>query len=243
MRTKRISEVRDLKKLKNMAWLSAQRVDRFARALNVTTVEERKVIFDENNVPESVHILLSGVAGITCRNRKGQRRLVIIVAPGMIPGFPGPVNGINYDFRCEALTSCQIGRIDLETFIQISLGIESIDFKRMAFNYLGRWNLVQLRCSNFMGCTLKERLALALIELSEDFGIRDSEGLRLGLSTRHSDLAELVGASRPRVTEHLSQFEKDRLIARKDHQLIVQRSRIESFLSQAQAALSGRGPE
>lgn len=92
-----------------------------------------------------------------------------------------------------------------------------------------------------MSCTLQERLALALLELSEDFGIADNDGLRLNLLTRHSDLAELVGASRPRITENLSRFEHDHFIARKDRQLIVQRDRIESFLSQAQAALSGGG--
>jgi CRP/FNR family transcriptional regulator, cyclic AMP receptor protein len=224
-----------------MSWLSAQRVERLARALVVSTVEKREIVFDEKSVPESVYILLSGIARITCRNRKGQRRLVIMVAPGMIPAFPLPVNVISYDFRCEAFTSCQIGAIDLEAFIRISLGIESIDFKRMSLNYLGRWNLVQLRCSNFMSCTLQERLALALLELSEDFGIRDSDGLRLNVSTRHSDLAELVGASRPRITEHLSQFEQDRLIARKDRQMIVQRDLIETFLSRAQATLTGGG--
>jgi hypothetical protein len=82
----------------------------------------------------------------------------------------------------------------LEAFIRISLGIESIDFKRMALNYLGRWNLVQLRCSNFMTCSLQERLALALLELSEDFGIADNDGLRLNLLTRHSDLAGFGGS-------------------------------------------------
>ena len=212
---------------------------RLARALNVRTVEEPEIIFDEKSVPESVYILLSGIARITCRNRKGQRRLVIMVAPGMISGFPLPVNGISYDFRCEALTSCQIGAIDLEAFIKISLGIESMDFKRMALNYLGRWSLVQLRCSNLLGCTIKERLALALLELCDDFGIRDNGGLRLDISTRHSDLAELVGASRPRITEHLSRFEQDHFIARNRRQLIVQRDRIESFLAQAQAVLTG----
>jgi CRP/FNR family transcriptional regulator, cyclic AMP receptor protein len=233
MRGKRIPEVRGLRRLKNLSWLSAQRVERLARALIVSTVEKREIIFNEKNVPESVYILLSGIARITCRNRKGQRRLVILVAPGMISGLPLPVSGISYDFRCEAFTNCQVGTIDLEAFIRISLGIESIDFKRMALNYLGRWNLVQLRCSNFMGCTLQERLALALLELSEDFGIRDSDGLRLSLLARHRDLAELVGASRPRITEHLSQFEQNRFIARKDRQLIVQRELIENFLSQA----------
>jgi hypothetical protein len=132
--------------------------------------------------------------------------------------------------------SCQVGAIDLEAFVRISLGIESIDFKRMAHNYLGRWNLVQWRSSN---CTVQERLALALLELSEAFGIRDNDGLRLSLFASHRVLAELVGASRPRVTEHLSQFEQDRLIARKDRQLIVQRELIETFLSRASAALNG----
>lgn len=219
-----------------MSWLPAQRVERLARALVVTTFERPATIFDERNVPESVYILLSGIARITCRDRKGQRKLVIMVAPGMIPGFPTPVSGLIYDFRCEAFTSCQIGAIELEPFIRISLGIDSSDFKRMALNYLGRWNLVQLRCSNFMGCTLQERLALALLELSQDFGTGDRGGLRLNVPTRHSDLADLVGASRPRVTEHLSQFEQDRLIARNNRHLIVQRDRIENFLSQAQAA-------
>ena len=56
-----------------------------------------------------------------------------------------------------------------------------------------------------------------------------------------SDLAELVGASRPRITEHLSQFEQDRFIARKDRQMFVQRDLIETFLSRAQTALTGGG--
>src|SRR5216683_1136018 len=207
MSPKRISGVRGLRRLKNMSWLSAQRVERLARALIASTVEKREIIFDEKNVPESVYILLSGIARITCRNRRGQRRLVIMLAPGMIPAFPLPAGGIRYDFRCEELTSCQIGAIDLKAFIRISLGIESIDFKRMALNYLGRWNLVQLRCSNFMSCTIEERLALTLLELSEDFGTRDNDGLRLTVLARHCDLAELVGASRPRITERLSRFE------------------------------------
>ncbi len=204
-------------------------MDRLARALIMSTVEKREIIFDEKDVPESVYILLSGVAHITYRNRKGQRRTLIMVAPGMISRFPLPVEGISYDFRCEAFTSCQIGAIDLASFVKISLGIESIDFKRMALNYLGQWNLAQWRSSSF---TVQERLALTLLELSEDFGIRDKDGLRLTFLARHRVLAELVGASRPRITEHMNQFERDRLIARKDRHLVVQRKLIENFLSQ-----------
>jgi len=234
MRRVRASSIRRLRALKNISWLAAPQLEKLAIALTVSTVEKRAIIFDEKHSPDSAYILLAGVARITCRNRKGQRTSVIMIAPGMIPGFPPPVPGISYNFRCEAVTPCQIGMIDLASFLEISLGVSSADFKRMAASYMGRWDLVQLRCANFMNCTLEERLALTLLELSENFGVPDAQGTRLTLPARHKDLAELIGASRPRITEHMSMFEQKQLIARDNRQLIVNRDRLESFLAQTQ---------
>src|ERR1039458_7340520 len=167
MRTVRVSGIRRLRGLKNISWLTSRQLNRLADALMMSRVEKRGTIFDEKHSPESAYVLLSGVARITCCNRKGDRSLVIMVAPGMIPGVPPAVTGIRYNFRCEAVTDCQIGTATLATFIEIALGVASADFKRMAASYSGRWDLVQLRCSNFMGCTLEERVALILLELSE----------------------------------------------------------------------------
>ena len=235
----RASSTRRLRGLKNISWLSGRQLDRLSNGLTVSMAEKRAIIFDEKHSPDSAYILLAGVARITCRNRKGQRTLVIMVAPGMIPGFPPPVPGISYNFRCEAVTLCRIGTIELEALVEISLGIASVDFKRMAESYLGRWDLVQLRCANFMSCSLEERLALILLELSENFGIPDPKGIRLTLPTRHRDIAELVGASRPRITEQLISFEKKHLISRNSRTLVVNRDRLESFLSQAHISRGG----
>jgi len=232
MNPERTAEVRNLRGLKNISWLSSQQINRLAAALAMSAFKKRGIIIDGKCSSESAYILLSGIARITCRSRKGDRKLVAMVAPGMISGFPPPVPGISYGFRCEAVTDCQIGTIDLTTFIEISLGVASEDFKRMAVSYLGRWDLVQLRSANFMGCTLGERLALTLLEVSENFGVKDKQGTRLTIPARHKDLADLVGASRPRVTEFLIQFERDHLIMRNERRLIVRRDRLESFLAQ-----------
>ena len=233
----RASNARKLRGLKNISWLTSRQLDKLYNALTVTIVEKRGIIFDDKHTPNAAYILLSGVARISCRNRKGQRTLVIMVAPGVVPGFPPPVPGISYNFRCEAVTVCRIGAVELETFIEISLGVASADFRRLAASYLGRWDLVQLRCANFMSCTLEERLALILLELCENFGAPDPKGVRLTLPARHRDLAELVGASRPRITEHLIKFERKHLISRNRRQLVVNRDRVEAFLSQAHIAL------
>jgi hypothetical protein len=89
------------------------------------------------------------IARITCRNRRGDRTLVIMVAPGMIPDVPPKVSGIRYNFRCEAVTDCKIGTVTLATFIEIALGIASADFKHMAASYSedGIWLCLLKTCS------------------------------------------------------------------------------------------------
>ncbi|MGO9603697.1 MAG: Crp/Fnr family transcriptional regulator [Candidatus Binataceae bacterium] len=237
MTARRASEVRKLKGLKNISWLTNRQLNKIAGALSVAVVEKRGQIFDEKDKSDCCYVLLSGVARITCRNRKGHRAVMVMLAPGMIPSFPPAVAGISYNFRCEAATNCQVGTIDWGEFVEICLGIGSADFKRLAASYIGRWDLVQLRCANLMSCSLAERLALILLELAETFGVRDSQGMRLTVAVRHKDLAELAGASRPRVSEHLMEFEGKHLIERRKRQLIVKRDRLEDFLSVAHSQM------
>ena len=115
MRAVPASGVRSLRGLKNISWLTSRQLNRLADALTISRVEKRGIIFDEKCAPDAAYVLLSGVARITCSNRSGARTLVIMVAPGMIPGVPPAFAGIRYSFRCEAVTECQIGTVSLAT--------------------------------------------------------------------------------------------------------------------------------
>jgi CRP-like cAMP-binding protein len=236
-----LAQGNQLKELKNLSWLTASQLSKLTKAFSATWVDKRGIIFDERSSPDTAYILLSGVARITCCNRKGSRVQVFVLSPGMIPSFPQPVVGINCNFRCEATTNCQVGALGWELFIKICLGVRSADFKQLVANYVGRWHAVQLRCSNFMSCTLEERVALVLLELSDDFGMPDALGTRLTVKARQKDLAELLGASRPRVSEHLMEFEHKGFIVRKNRQLIVRPDRLENFLSQTHAGYRDSG--
>jgi CRP/FNR family transcriptional regulator, cyclic AMP receptor protein len=224
-----------LKALKNLSWLKASQLSKLAKAMSASWASKSSVIFDERSSSDIAYILLSGAVRITCRNRNGRNRsggrtMIGMLGPGMLPSLPPPVFGINHSFRCEAASDCQLGRIDWDLLLEICLETRSADFKRLAANYIGRWDLMQLRRSNFVICTLAERLALILLELSDNFGVRDADGMRIAVPARHRVLAELAGASRPRVSEHLRELGRKGLIVRKKRQLIVKRDRLESFL-------------
>ena len=218
----------------NISWLTPEQLEKLAGVLTMPHQETRSVIFSDKRSSESAHILTSGVARVTCINRKGQRTMAILLSPGLIPDFPTAVNTINYDFRCEAVTTCQVGTVAMDTFIEICLGIGSAGFRKLAAGLLGRWDRVNLRCANLIGCTIEERLALTLLDLTENFGVRNKNGsgVLLDVPLRQGDLAELVGASRPRVAGHLRTLTQKNLISRKNHQLVVDDKGLKSFLMQ-----------
>ncbi len=223
--------VRRLKALANISWLTTAQLEKLASALTLTGHGKRSTIFTDKSSPESAYILLSGVARITCDNRKGRRKMVILLSPGLIPAFPTAVAGVTYDFRCEAVTSCQVGTIELNNFVKICLGVESALFQQMAASFLGRWDRVHLRCANLIRCTLEERLALILLDLTENFGVPNGDGgIRLTVPVSHRELAELIGVSRPRVTEHLTEFTQKHVISLQNRRLVVDRKGLEGFL-------------
>ena len=94
-------------------------------------------------------------------------------------------------------------------------------FKKFHQNDLQQWYRLLLRSSSFLNLDLHERIAITLLELASDFGIKESRGALLRASFSHQDIADLVGASRPRVTEHLAQLEREHLVIRQGRQLIV----------------------
>jgi CRP-like cAMP-binding protein len=220
-----------LEALANISWLKVDQLAKIAGAMTVTRHEKRSIIFSDKSSSESAYILLSGVARITCDNRKGRRTMAILLSPGLIPEFPAPVAGITFNFRCEAVTSCQVGAIGLNTFIKICLGIGSAEYKQMAASFLGRWDRVYVRCSNLVGCKLDERLMLTLLDLSENFGVPDKRGgVQLSVRLFRGDLADLVGASRARVTEHLLEFARKHLISWRSGHLTVDRKGLRALL-------------
>jgi hypothetical protein len=85
-----------------------------------------------------------------------------------------------------------------------------------------RWSL------GFLGLDLRERLLFMLRHLCSIFGIKESRGTLLPIFLSHKDLADLVGATRPRVSEHLAELGREHLLIRQGRQLIVCLDKIEN---------------
>ncbi len=204
--------------LKALSWLSTAELALLARTAAVTHFKESKTIFRAAALLSDAHILSHGIARITCRSARARRVTIALIPAGPIPQFPSlPIS--QFDFQCEAYSDCRVASLSWSDFGRIAGLRSGLAYKTFHQNDLKQWYQVLLRTSGFLG--LRERIAIALLELASDFGIKESRGELLRISPSHQDLADLVGASRPRITEHLAQFEREHLIIRQGRQLIV----------------------
>jgi len=214
-----------LNRLKPFASLSAQALRELASGLNSANFQRREVLLPEEALATGVHILLKGVAKITCLNRCGKRVTVALLAPGPIPEFLSlPVS--RWRFRCDAYSHCRVGSPGWDLFNAIVRKASEAVLSELYRNNLRLWCRLLLRSSTFLNLSLHERIEMALLELCEDFGIKEARGTLLSVFLSHKDLADMVGASRPRVTEHLAELERKGLVIRQGRQLIVRSDKI-----------------
>jgi CRP-like cAMP-binding protein len=236
--TARETDLDRLSRLKALSWLSPSELTLLVGALVLANYKRHSVILREVALAQDAHILLAGIARITCRNARNERVTVAMLAPGPIPEFPSlPISQAG--FQCEAYNDCRVGSVSWSEFDGITGHSTESAFKQFHRNDLKQWYRLLLRSSSFLNLGLHERIAIALLELCADFGIEESRGTLLRVSFSHKDIANLVGASRPRVTEHLARLEREKFVIRQGRQMVVQVAKLfDSMNAKAPAHLN-----
>ena len=227
----RDTDLERLRHINALSWLSVPELTSLVELLTLANFKRHEVIVGEDALASEAHILLSGAANITCLNARSERVTVALVAPGPIPEISGPCPVSQWSFQCEAYTDCRVGSLDWDRFGVISFESAQLAFSRFHQTNLKQWYRLLLRGSSFLNPDLHERIALTLLELCSDFGLEESRGTLLTIVLSHRQLANLVGASRPRVTEHLARLERERLVFRQGRQLVVRADRLENLMS------------
>jgi len=211
---------KSLKRLRTLSWMSLEQLERLTSGAEALRIRRPNTIFSEGQSSNRVYIMLSGVAKLSILNRE-DRVLVGLVGPGEVFGVSSLLPNAIRPFRCDAFTDCTVAIVQPEVFVETTLGIQRELLSRVLDVTVGRWWMMLVRYANFVGLGLRERLAGALLEVGNKFGVEDARGVLLTLKLTHEDLADLVGASRQRTTVQLKEFENEQALIRDGRRMII----------------------
>jgi CRP-like cAMP-binding protein len=226
-----ILNVTTLRRLKALPWASDRQLEQLLAHMSLQRVERRTALFNEGTPSDAVYLLVSGVVKLSLRSLEGEDVLVSLICPGEFFGITALMPGMQRAFRSEAFSDCWVGMVQADTFVTTLLGVPFLDFSSLMGTTVNRWFSLLYRYAHFQGLGLRQRLAMALLELAQKFGVQDDRGTILILQLTHEDLADLIGASRQKVTEHMKELERQQLILRDGRKLIVLPQRLQEMIS------------
>ncbi|MBI3756755.1 MAG: Crp/Fnr family transcriptional regulator [Deltaproteobacteria bacterium] len=219
-----------LRRLKVLPWASEEQLEKLISQMTLRHVDRHARLFAEGSPSDTLYLLISGVIKLLLPSTEGEEVLVSLVCPGEFFGITSLMSGMSRGFQCEAFSECWVAGVRPETFVTTLLGIPFANFSGLMSSTVTRWEGLLYRYTRFQGLGLRQRLAMALLELSQKFGVQDARGTILILQVTHEDLADLVGASRQKVSEHIKELEQQQVLLRDGRKLIVIPERLQEVV-------------
>jgi CRP-like cAMP-binding protein len=225
-----VLNVTALRRLKALPWATDYQLEQLLPHFSLQRVERQTSLFSEGEASKSLYLLIAGAVKLSLRSHGDEEILVSLVAPGEFFGITSLMTGMTRGFHGEAFSDCWVAVVQPEQFVSTLLGVPFSNFSALMSSTVSRWEDLLYRYTRFQGLNLPQRLSLALLELARKFGVQDSRGVILILQLTHEDLANLVGASRQKVTEHLKDLERQEAILRDGRRLIVVPARLQEIV-------------
>ena len=224
------ANAKNLQRLKSLSAFNLSQLEKFSGNLVIKSYKKNEIIFDQDEEAKLVYLLISGVVRVSYLNSHETQTIVSLVPAGEFFGLDSLIPKTEHPFRSEAFENSTVGSIKPQSFIEILLGTPYESFLRWYTSTSLPGRKSYIHCIRGIGLDLRRRIALELLNLADLFGTTDARGLMIALSISHEDLAGIVGASRQQVTQHLNEFDRERVIIREGRRIIVNSQKLRKIV-------------
>jgi len=219
----------DLAAVRGLAGLSSEQLGVLGGQLRVRPFRKRAIVYSGKQSGDTIYIMLSGIARLTSVNRKNERVLIEVLGPGDVVCIPTLLPDLRRSLECEAFPECEVGVLSAQALVEIT-GLQYDRFLLALRLTMGRWWALLVRQSRFADQTLEERIAVALLNLADKFGLPDARGTIINVRFGHRNIAELVSGSRPKVSMCLRRFALKGAVIQERRRIIVVPGKLSAIL-------------
>jgi CRP/FNR family cyclic AMP-dependent transcriptional regulator len=160
-------------------------------------------------------LIFSGLTKVYFPRPDGTRVLVHLGGPSDLIGnvnYIDPQGRRVQSFEVEALTRCTVALLTREHVGKALRALEPAHLLQVLEGLNTAWSASAQRFAIFFGMTFRQRLEFTLRELGTRFGVRDSRGVLLMPELTQTDLAEMIGCSRPMISRLIGDMKDDGLL-------------------------------
>lgn len=171
-----------------------------------------EVIFHEGDAGELLYLVKSGSVRIFVNGLDGSETSVILVGrAGQMFGELAVIDGLPRSATAVAMSPTILCTLNRETF-----RAHMRRYPQIGLNFMNelstrvRYNTMQM--DSFASLGVPQRLARKLMELAQNYGQAQANGVYINMTLTQSDLASLIGATRESINKNLRDFRRHQWI-------------------------------
>src|SRR6266478_5318168 len=199
-------------------------VDEIIGHHTVVNYNKGSMVFLQGSPADVMFLVLAGLVKVYCPRPDGTRILVKLAGPGDLIGHVDYIDSRGHHaqvFEVEALTKCSVALFTREYVIKLLQSLDHAALLQMVERLNTAWSSMAQWFGTFLGMSFRERLEVVLNELGAKFGVRDTRGVLLMPELAHTDLADMIGSSRPMVSRLIAEMTEEHLLLRQGKQFIL----------------------
>ncbi|WOT34915.1 Crp/Fnr family transcriptional regulator [Streptomyces coeruleorubidus] len=182
----------------------------------------RGVILHQDEPSSHVLLLLHGWTKVTAIAANGYEALLALRGPGDIIGEGAALTGRHRSATVTALEPVQAVVIDQASFTVFVSAHPPVALQLLSLS-TDRQRSTDRRRLEWAALTVRERLAVLLLELLRTHGNRTEEGIELTIGLSQQEFAGSVGSSREAVARLLKELRDRQVVATRRRRIVVLR--------------------
>ena len=187
---------------------------------DVVHVKRRQVIWETGQEARRAWWIRSGVVKVQRPEVKGRELTLGFYTKEALLGLEGIVGAPAHTNHAEAYDDGTLYAMDVADMRKVVQDWPELGL-RLGNLVLRRRQILEDRLGNLLFRAAHARLASLLLELTEDFGVRDSRGVIINLKLTHKEMAALIGATRETVSFAILDMRKQGLLQTESKRVVI----------------------
>ncbi len=161
--------------------------------------KKKAMIYNQGEIYDKVFIIAKGRARVMVLDEEGNEKQLYIAETGTLCCESCTILKKPYFSSCMALVDCEVYEIPVDVFLERIKN--NWDLTMHLLNFMSRKSMMfakDITSLSFEVAT--QRVCRTLIDLCNQYGVEDRDGIKINVKFTHQDVAGLVNSSRVTVS-------------------------------------------
>jgi len=194
--------------------------DLLADCGDLLELDRGETIYHPGTPSNIIYLVESGRVKLAYLDESGKKLTLRIVDDGEIFGEMCLVGEIHRRHLATSIEDTVVRTIKKRQFLKI-MEDDAACLPMLVHHFAARMEEFEETLEDLAFRDIQARLSRQLLKLSDDYGVETKDGILIGISVTHKELADMIGSARENTTLALNRFAREGILDKSRYRIVI----------------------